>query len=489
MRPVNRISGVLTGSGANTFPGLMADKIASLAFRQELLRTERLRILGSILIISVFTVSGAIRILLFGSHMHHIGVYCAIVAVGYETLVFLAVERSIKSGTTIPDWFWTINVIIEMSMPALAVAFLASDRLAPDYRPLATVWVLLFFPFLVLSTLRLSPRVSTVAGITGAVGYLLAARYNGWHIKADLQSNPITHSAVPFFAVMICATGLIAALVAREIRTHVQATLREAETQRVLKQMEHDLTIARSIQQSLLPKVRPRIDGYEIAGWNRSADATGGDYFDWTQLEDGSLVVTLADVTGHGIGPALLASVCRAYARASFNPRESLASVMQRINKSFGDDLSPGRFATFVAAVCRAEDDDLELLSAGHAPLFIYSHNKDELQILPAHDVPLGILPQLTSARSQVVSMQPGDLVLLVTDGFLEWENTSGEQFGAARLEQIIRSHCHLTPEEIIAEIYARVLEFAGGTAQQDDLTAVVIKKTSAKKSILDTAA
>ena len=72
-----------------------------------------------------FTVTGAIRILLFGSHMHHIGLYCALVAGGYEAVVFLAVDRSIKSATTIADWSWTINVIIEMSMPALAVAFLA----------------------------------------------------------------------------------------------------------------------------------------------------------------------------------------------------------------------------------------------------------------------------------------------------------------------------------------------------------------------------
>jgi serine phosphatase RsbU (regulator of sigma subunit) len=80
-------------------------------------------------------------------------------------------------------------------------------------------------------------------------------------------------------------------------------------------------------------------------------------------------------------------------------------------------------------------------------------------------------------------------LILLVTDGFLEWENSSGEQFGTARFEQIIRSNCHLTPEEIIAEIYARVLDFAGGTAQQDDLTAVVIKKTTASKSVVEPAA
>jgi len=467
----------------------MSPEIASTAFKQALLRSERLRILGAILIISVFVIAGSIRIYLFGSHLSHIGLYCAVVLIGYELLVFLAVQRSIRLGRLIPDRFWTINMIVEMSMPALAMAFLSSDRLAPDYRPIATSWTLLFFPFLVLSTLRLSPLVSSVAGVTGAVGYLLAARYLGWHIKSDLQSNPITHSAVPFFALMICATGFIAALVAHEIRKHVLAALREAETQRQLKQMEHDLTIARSIQQSLLPKVRPHIDGYEIAGWNRSADATGGDYFDWTQLEDGSLVVTLADVTGHGIGPALLASVCRAYARASFNPKDSLANVMQRINKSFGGDLSPGRFATFVAAVCRAGEDNLELLSAGHAPLFVYSQSKDQLQVFAAHDVPLGILPQLTSDSSQVVQMQPGDLILLITDGFLEWENPAGEQFGTDGLEKVIRANSHLAPEEIIAALYAGVVEFAGGTPQQDDLTAVVIKKTVAGRSAIDAAA
>ena len=456
----------------------MAHNIASSAFDEARLRTERLRVLGVIFIISTFAITGAIRIYLFGSHMTHIGVYIALVLIIYELLVLRAVQRSIKSGPRIPDWFWTLNVVIEMSVPALGVAFLVSDRILPDFRPIATSWVLLFFPFLILSTLRLSPVVSCVAAITGAVEYLLAAAYNGWHLRSDLQTNFVTHSAVPFFAVMICATGLVAALVAREIRAHVEAALREAEAERQRKQMEHDLGIARSIQQSLLPKVRPRIEGYEIAGWNRSADATGGDYFDWKQLADGRVVVTLADVTGHGIGPALLASVCRAYARASFRNSDSLASTLQDINESFGEDLSPGRFATFVAAVCRPGDDRLELLSAGHGPLFCYSHSK--VQAFPAHDVPLGILPKLTSESPQVISMQEGDIVFLITDGFLEWEDAAGEQFGNDRFEQFVASTCHLPPEEILSELYAAVLKFAGGTPQLDDLTAVVIKKTAA---------
>jgi serine phosphatase RsbU (regulator of sigma subunit) len=458
----------------------MSEKIASRAFEEALLRTERLRVLGSIFIVSVFAITGAVRIYLFGSHMTRIGLVGAGVLIGYELLVLRALQRSSAGGPKIPDWFWTINVVIEMSVPALGVAFLVSERISPDYRPIATSWTLLFFPFLVLSTLRLSPMVSAVAAVTGALEYLLAAAHNGWHIKSDLQMNPVAHSAVPFFAIMICATGFVAALVAREIRTHLEAALREAETERQRKQMEHDLGIARSIQQSLLPKVRPRIEGYEIAGWNRSADATGGDYFDWKQLEDGRVVVTLADVTGHGIGPALLASVCRAYARASFRNSDSLADTLQHINESFGEDLSPGRFATFVAAICRPGDDKIELLSAGHGPLFCYSHSGSKVQTFPAHDVPLGILPKLTSESPQVISMEEGDIVFLITDGFLEWENAAGEQFGNARFEQFVSSTCDLPPEEILAELYAAVLKFANGTPQVDDLTAVVIKKAAA---------
>jgi hypothetical protein len=105
----------------------MTQNIPSRAFQQALLRTERLRVLGAIFIISVFCITGAIRIYLFGSHMNHIGLYAAGVLLAHELLVLRVIHRSIKSGPTIPDWFWTVNIVIEMSMPALGVAFLVSD--------------------------------------------------------------------------------------------------------------------------------------------------------------------------------------------------------------------------------------------------------------------------------------------------------------------------------------------------------------------------
>jgi phosphoserine phosphatase RsbU/P len=287
----------------------------------------------------------------------------------------------------------------------------------------------------------------------------------------------VTQTAVKYFAFVLLITGALAAGVAAEIRTHVEAALREAETQHQLKQVEHE-QIARSIQQSLLPKVRPQIAGFQIAGWSRTVDDIGGDFYDWKKLPDGRWVVILADVTGHGIGPAILASVCRAYSRATFNVRDRLETMLKNINQSFAEDLTPERFATFVAAVCEEGSDQVELLSAGHGPIFVYSSDNQSFRLLDAQALPLGILPDLWDAVPVKLSMKPGDIVLLITDGFFEWENSAGEEFGSERLAAVVRQFSDREPEVIIAELYDSVLNFAQGTPQKDDLTAVLIKRT-----------
>ena len=99
------------------------------------------------------------------------------------------------------------------------------------------------------------------------------------------------------------------------------------------------------------------------------------------------------------------------------------------------------------------------------------------MKILEAQALPLGILPDLWEATSVKLLMRPGDIVVLITDGFLEWENTRGEQFGTDRVAAIFRQFSEREPELIIAELYDSVLKFANGTPQQDDLTAVLIKK------------
>jgi serine phosphatase RsbU (regulator of sigma subunit) len=456
-------------------------RIDSAAFQRAVLQSERHRIVGVIAFVTVFTAAVAVRIAVYGSKMSLWGIGASILLISYEFAALYYVGRCLQKNKEPHRSLWFLTLLLEMSFPAAGIAFLSSPRLEPVYRPLATPWVLAFFPFLVLSVLRLSPRACRIAGIIATFSYLAAAFYLGWRPSfEDLSNHSVTQTAVGFYALILLVSGFIAGAVAGEILKHVRAALHEAEIKSQLARVQHDLDIARSIQQSLLPRVRPNIRGFEIAGWNHSADETGGDFFDWKQLSDGRLAVILADVTGHGIGPALLASVCRAYSRVSFDSGRSLTSTLGQINKSFGEDLTPGRFATFVAAICAPGEDRVEVLSAGHAPLFVYSFSKREFSMFDAQAIPLGLMPDFNSEAPVILNLQPEDLLLLVTDGFFEWENASNEQFGFDRMADTIRSNSHRPPEEIIAELYHAVLSFAGGTKQADDLTAVVIKRVAA---------
>jgi serine phosphatase RsbU (regulator of sigma subunit) len=227
-----------------------------------------------------------------------------------------------------------------------------------------------------------------------------------------------------------------------------------------------------------LPVLQPDVPGYEVAGWSQPADQTGGDYFDWQSLPNGNTVITLADVTGHGIGPALVTAVCRAYARASFPQDVNLGSVLDRINDLLCEDLKDGRFVTFVAAFFEPSSHSVQLLSAGHGPLLFYHAAEHRVEDFHAQDIPLGLSPRIGYGPPLRLALNPGDFLLLITDGFFEWPNAEGDQFGLERLERAILSAHDCSASELIRRLYEQVHEFAGGAAQLDDLTAVVLMRT-----------
>ena len=165
--------------------------------------------------------------------------------------------------------------------------------------------------------------------------------------------------------------GLIAAGVARQVRVHVIAALREAESRRKAEQLEREMDIARSIQLGLLPKDLPDVPGFEIAGWSKPADETGGDYFDWLTLPDGRTIISIADVTGHGIGPALIVAACRAYFRAVAMNDQSLEEVVLHVNQLLTHDLPPAKFITAVVGILDPKEHAMQMFSAGHGPLLL----------------------------------------------------------------------------------------------------------------------
>jgi phosphoserine phosphatase RsbU/P len=246
-----------------------------------------------------------------------------------------------------------------------------------------------------------------------------------------------------------------------------------AEKQRI----QEDLNIARRIQQGLLPEQAPQVAGFDIAGWNKPADETGGDCYDFLALENGALAIMVADATGHGIGPALMIAESRALFRATVSLSQDLAGVSCRINDLLCQDLLEDRFVTAFLGVLYPDRETLSYLSAGHGPLFKYVRADDEIFELSANAVPLGIMPGMHFDMPDQFVMRPGDMMILVTDGFFEWINADGEQFGIERMCELIRRHRDLPAEDIIRRLHEAVVTFAAGTPQADDLTAVVVKK------------
>ncbi len=455
----------------------------SIAFREALLKSEHLRIrivLGAI--IAAFLLRTIRGIILGGGHDNFVSWLMMLgllsLFVTYEFLMLRAVNRAIQRVRLLPNWMWLSNILLETLLPALAVAFLSSASIDLIYRPLANPAGLAFFVFISLSTLRLNPVYCRLCGVTAAGSYLAAAAYLGWRPLLSGGTSLLSPQKAVFgYATALIIAGFVAAVVAGEIRKQVDAALREAEMRRQVDRLEHDLAVARSIQQSLLPRAVPEIEGFEIAGWNQPADQTGGDYYDWQLLADGKVLVALADVTGHGIGPALLASVCRAYARANFRVGTGLLAAMEQLNAALAEDIGEGRFVTFVAAVCTPGNSRVELLSAGHGPLFLYVLKEDFFEEMGAQGLPLGVVATMVSEPPQVLELNCGDLLVLVTDGFFEWANSQGELFGPKRLEEVIRASKEKQPKEIISALYQATIAFSGGTKQQDDLTVVIIKR------------
>jgi len=445
------------------------------AFYRAVLESEKKRIIALVVFVLFFTILKAVRIFVFGSAMSRWGLLAAGLLIAFELVLLWSVLRALRFGGAISDTMWYCGTVLESLFPAMGIALFVGTNLPQDYRPLATPWVLFYYPLILLSVLRLNPWLCVLSGVISTLGYVVAAYSWGWRLPEPGRFS-VTETAVVYFALILLATGIMAAGVAFEFREQVSSALREAEMQHQLKQVQHELQIARSIQQSLLPRVLPQIPGFAVAGWSKSADDTGGDFYDWKRLADGRWVVFLADVTGHGIGPAILASVCRAYSRANLTGRDNLGTALKNINDAFAEDLTPERFATFVATVLQGDSGHVELLSAGHAPLFLYSARDRSVQFMDAQVLPLGIVPELDGVIPVDLRLQPGDMVLLVTDGFFEWENPLLEQFGKQRLAEVLQRYSHQEPDVIIAEIYNAVLSFSQGTPQKDDLTAVLIK-------------
>lgn len=243
------------------------------------------------------------------------------------------------------------------------------------------------------------------------------------------------------------------------------------------QQMEQALQIARTIQQQLLPRENPRIPGFEVAGWSQACDETGGDCYDFQMLKGDRLAITLADATGHGVGPALVIAETRALLRAVMSLAEDVGQIIHQVNNLLSDDLGGDRFVTTFFGLLDPGDSMINYASAGQGPLLVYNHQQRRIQELPATGIPLGIMPDMEFMAEEPIRFMPGDMLVLLTDGFYEWSNPADELMGSQRIADVVIENAGSPAADLIDMIRSAVLEFSEGTEQKDDLTAVIVKK------------
>jgi phosphoserine phosphatase len=268
------------------------------------------------------------------------------------------------------------------------------------------------------------------------------------------------------------------------------------------QKMEQALQIARDIQQGLLPQQNPIVAGFDIAGWSSPADETGGDIYDFFQLDERHWTLTIADATGHGIGPALVVAEARAMLRvlalqlflasgqaaagmgappapppAGEGRLLDVSDIMAKVNDLLVADLSSSRFVTCFFAVFDADRALIRYVSAGQGPILFYHRADDRFEELPATGMPLGIMTGADYAERLDRTLEPGDMLVVVTDGFFEAIDKDDVPFGIERVCATVRRLHDRPAEEIIQTVRREVTEFTGTTVQDDDLTAIIVRR------------
>ena len=243
-----------------------------------------------------------------------------------------------------------------------------------------------------------------------------------------------------------------------------------------LRENEEQFRVAREIQQRLFPKAPPAVPGLDIDGASYPAEATGGDYFDYLPMLNGGWGIVVGDVTGHGVGPALLMAETRAYLRLLTQNREDVGEILTRANQALAEDVGYERFVTLLFARLDADTRTLNFASAGHPPAYVLSQNGEIRARLCRTNIPLGIKPDTVYHSNSSIVLQPGEIVLFLTDGMEETMAPDNTLFGIERAVTIVHENRDKTSREIVEILYQAIKTFAADTPQMDDFTAVIMK-------------
>jgi anti-anti-sigma factor len=263
----------------------------------------------------------------------------------------------------------------------------------------------------------------------------------------------------------------------------ITSKFREAQKNVVEQErLQKEMQVAQEIQHTLLPKRVPEIGGYDIASYYRAAKEVGGDYYDFVRVDDDTLGVVVADVSGKGVPGSLVMTMIRTALRMEARGNYSAAEVMARMNDFVTEDMKKGMFVTIFYSILDSKNRIISYASAGHNPMILYRAETDETYFLNPRGFPVGIsLPDDTLFRRSIdvekIKLKKDDMLVIYTDGVTEAMNEQREQYGEERLIQLIKACGRLSPQEFIDRLSESIKDFTGDQPQNDDITVVAIKE------------
>jgi sigma-B regulation protein RsbU (phosphoserine phosphatase) len=240
------------------------------------------------------------------------------------------------------------------------------------------------------------------------------------------------------------------------------------------KRLEGQLEVARQVQLELLPAKDPQLAGYDISAYNFPTEEVSGDYYDWVKIYDDQIGLVIADVSGKGVPAALLMAFLRASLRAATHIGYSAHISMAKVNYLLWESIERNQFVTAFYAILDVSSQTLTYTNAGHNPPILLKQNGD-VSFLDRGSVPLGMF-QDTRYHDYYLTTEPGDVLVLYTDGVTEAQNLKGEEYGSERLVQSIRTNNQLGARDLIRALHTEVLEWTEGRGATDDVTFFVIK-------------
>lgn len=251
------------------------------------------------------------------------------------------------------------------------------------------------------------------------------------------------------------------------------ASLIEARLER--ERMERELELATEIQQRFQPSAPPIVDGYQFQGISFSCYEIGGDYYDFVPRHDGRMLIALGDVSGKGTAAALLMSSVHAAIHAQVSAKTELGDAISSVNHYLAENTPANRFVTLFAAELDPTTGILRYINAGHNPPLVGKADGQVLQ-LASGGFPLGII---SGAEFEIgeMKLEPGEALVIYSDGVSEANNLEGEEFGMERLTSVVRANVKNSAAGIRDKVESALSAFTQTAPANDDITLVIVKR------------